>query len=609
MVSGSPVRRADVEELVAAYRADLAAAGMFAAHPVTSVARTFFTRLGVDGWARLSLAQQCALPLKDRRVVGWLIVTGRVRPTPDYLVACRPYLGEVAARHHRAFHARFSARSAELGFDGVVTRLQWSALVKVAALAGLTPERLTQPVIDAQRKALTAAITRHRPGSHGAKALSAALFGAQTTLFHLGLLDAPPRKINRDRSAQRAAAWASVPPRLAATLTGYIAQMRLSLRASTMVRVESVLREFAGWLAVNAPDVGCVADLRRTHIETYKLHLATRPSARGGTLTKTSLAEHLGTLRTCFDRLTEWDGDDVPARVLVFCGDLPIRDEPLPRFLDDGAFTKLLQATRADPDPFVRLCVEFLARTGLRKGEFLDLTVDSVVQIGSAYWLHVPLGKLRNDRYIPLHPQLKDLLDQWLARRPAGLRSPYLFIEHGQRIRQNRVDRAVAKAAQAAGIGHVSPHRLRHTLATQAINRGMSLEAIAALLGHRSMRMTMVYARIANRTVADEYFTVSEKVEALYDAPKTLPANAEGMEMTRLRREMHARMLGNGYCARPVGLDCHFESICESCTFFQTTIEFRPTLERQRDDADTKGQVGRKKIFDGLLARLDDAAS
>ncbi len=45
----------------------------------------------------------------------------------------------------------------------------------------------------------------------------------------------------------------------------------------------------------------------------------------------------------------------------------------------------------------------------------------------------------------------------------------------------------------------------------------MSLEAIAALLGPRSMRMTMVYARIANRTVADEYFTVSETVEALYN--------------------------------------------------------------------------------------------
>ena len=490
-----------------------------------------------------------------------------------------------------------------------MTRLQWSALVKVAALAGLTPQRLTQPVIDAQRKALTAAITRHRPGSHGAKALSAALFGAQTTLFHLGVLDSAPRKISPDRSAERAAQWAAVPPRLAATLTGYIAQTRLSLRASTMVRVEGVLREFAGWLAANAPGVVCVADLRRAHIEAYKLHLSTRPSARGGRLSKTGLAEHLGTLRTCFERLTEWDGDDVPARVLVFSGDLPLRDDPLPRFLDDAAFTKLLQATRADDDPFVRLCVEFLARTGLRKGEFLDLTVDSVVQIGAAYWLHVPLGKLRTDRYIPLHPQLKDLLDAWIATRPSSLRSRYLFIEHGQRIGEGRVDRAVAKAAKTAGIGHVSPHRLRHTLATQAINRGMTLEALAALLGHRSMRMTLVYARIADRTVADEYFSVSAKVEALYHQTRALPAEAEGAEMRKLRVEMHRRMLGNGYCARPVGLDCHFESICESCTFFQTTIEFRPTLQAQRDDAAAKGQLGRQKVFDGLLARLDQTAS
>jgi hypothetical protein len=68
-------------------------------------------------------------------------------------------------------------------------------------------------------------------------------------------------------------------------------------------------------------------------------------------------------------------------------------------------------------------------------------------------------------------------------------------------------------------------------------------------------------------------------------------------------------MLGNGYCVRPVEMDCHFESICESCTFFVTTIEFRPTLERQRDDAAEKGQVAREQIFDGLLSRLDGEAS
>jgi hypothetical protein len=46
----------------------------------------------------------------------------------------------------------------------------------------------------------------------------------------------------------------------------------------------------------------------------------------------------------------------------------------------------------------------------------------------------------------------------------------------------------------------------------------MSLEAIAAMLGHRSMDMTLRYAKIADRTVADEYFAVTDKVDALYGA-------------------------------------------------------------------------------------------
>ncbi|MGH2498574.1 MAG: tyrosine-type recombinase/integrase [Candidatus Limnocylindria bacterium] len=163
--------------------------------------------------------------------------------------------------------------------------------------------------------------------------------------------------------------------------------------------------------------------------------------------------------------------------------------------------------------------------------------------------------------------------------------------------------------AAAAGIGHLSPHQLRHTLATQAINRGMSLEAIAALLGHRSLNMTMVYAKIADRTVAEEYFAVSKKIEALYERPPELPAEAEGSEMARLRREMHRRMLGNGWCARPVEMDCHFESICESCSFFVTTLDFKPTLERQRDDAASKGQLGRQRLFEGLLRRLGGEAA
>ena len=131
----------------------------------------------------------------------------------------------------------------------------------------------------------------------------------------------------------------------------------------------------------------------------------------------------------------------------------------------------------------------------------------------------------------------------------------------------------INKAGAAAGLPHIHPHQLRHTLATQAINRGMSLEAIAAMLGHRSLDMTLRYAKIANRTVADECFAVTDKVDALYEQARSLPADAIGPKMARLRREHH-RLLGNGYCTRPPELDCAFESICETCTFFQASIWF-----------------------------------
>jgi hypothetical protein len=189
-------------------------------------------------------------------------------------------------------------------------------------------------------------------------------------------------------------------------------------------------------------------------------------------------------------------------------------------------------------------------------------------------------------------------------RRDAAAYWPAGQCENGRPLDRHTVTRLINKAAAAAGIGHVHPHQLRHTLATQAINRGMSLEAIAALLGHHSMDMTLRYAKIANRTVAEEYFAVTDKVEALYGQHTALPADAAGPRMTRLRRD-HFRLLGNGYCTRPPELDCAYEQICETCTFFQTSIEFRPTLQHQHDDAANKGQTGRQQLFGQLLTSLD----
>jgi len=215
------------------------------------------------------------------------------------------------------------------------------------------------------------------------------------------------------------------------------------------------------------------------------------------------------------------------------------------------------------------------------------------------------VGKLRNDRLIPLHPQLVTLLAEWTATNAEHIRAQKRLVadEHAP-IDRRTVHRIVSTVAKQAGIGHVHPHQLRHTLATQAINRGMRLEAIAALLGHRTLEMTLIYARIANRVVADEYAAVSAKIDATYqEAGSFLPADLETPNMAKLRKEAHARMLGNGLCTRPVELDCKMESICETCAYFETGPEFVPVLLRQRDHAKEHGQRERVKLFETLVSQ------
>jgi integrase len=608
-VSARHLLTVEAEDLIEAFAADRVAAGLGAWASTAGGARAFCARFpDPSAFTAAPLDEQLALPSQQRSFACWLMVTARMAVSAEYLAAADLRLGLAARHYHRELHARVAETAIMLGSDKVWVNAQWCALAKLAALHRVTPGAVTGEQLDHGADVLLRAFMRpgHPKAGHS---LRTALVRLRATLFHAGLIDAAPQLHRPDRAATRAAEWAATAPKLAATAKRYLAQIELSLRPSTVADAERSLRELASFLAREAPEVASVADIRRVHIEAYKLWLAGRPKHNGsGRLHRHTIRARLLTLRCFFDRIAEWGYDDAPARPLIFHGDLPLTDQPLPRFIDDAASAKLLRAARADNDPFVRLVVELLARTGLRKGELMGLTIDAVVQIGSAYWLRVPVGKLRNDRYIPLHPQLKQLLDDWLADRPAELRSQLIFTDWGRPIPHARVDRALVKVAAAAGIQHVTAHQLRHTLATQAINRGMSLEAIAALLGHRTMAMTMVYARIADRTVADEYFAVSKKVEAIYGHALQLPADAEGTEMVKLRREMH-RMLGNGYCVRPEQIDCHFDSICESCTFFATTIEFKPTLLRQRADAKSKGQIGREKIFSGLLQRLENNAS
>jgi site-specific recombinase XerD len=396
-------------------------------------------------------------------------------------------------------------------------------------------------------------------------------------------------------------------PQLAATMRRYLIQLSTFLAPRSVDAADVTLRQFARWLTEHT-DVAVVAEITRTNIEDYKVWLAAQPGATGPTIAKNTQRHRLRMIRTFFERLIEWDWPDATARNPILHGDIPPRSEPLPKFLDDQAAAQLMAAARAHRIPRYRLVIEMLARTGLRVSELCNLAADAVTKIGDEYWLRIPVGKLRNDRLIPLHPDLVALLAEWTATNAEHIRRQRrLIADHHKPIDRRTVHRIVATTAKRAGIGVVHPHQLRHTLATQAINRGMRLEAIAALLGHRSMDMTLTYARIADRVVADEYEAVTAQIDALYNTagvPGALPAEIETAAMTRLRREAHARMLGNGFCTRPVELECRMESACETCACFQTGPEFVPVILRQRDHANKHHQPDRTALFDGLLQRI-----
>jgi integrase len=383
-------------------------------------------------------------------------------------------------------------------------------------------------------------------------------------------------------------------PIFAATAWRYLDQLSVSMRPATCDIADNTLRCFAGFIVDRHPELVGFVDIKRAHVEAFKLFFVAHITAAGKPPARNTIRQRFGMLRSFFDRIIEWDWDDAPQRIPIFSVDVPVADDPLPRFLDDVQAARLAAAATVAA-PFDRLVVELLSRTGMRAGELCTLERDAVVELNGTPWIRVPVGKLHNDRYVPLHPNAARLLADWLAAHPPV--DERLLHHQGQRLDRHRVGRIVVRVAAAAGLGHVHPHQLRHTLATQAINRGMRLEAIATMLGHRSLRMTLTYARIANKTVADEYATASAKIDALYTA--TDPEQ----RLEQLAAE-HRRMLANGWCNRPIATDCAYETICEGCGYYQTSIEFRPTLKAQADHAERNQQTDRAAIYNQLLDTL-----
>lgn len=80
------------------------------------------------------------------------------------------------------------------------------------------------------------------------------------------------------------------------------------------------------------------------------------------------------------------------------------------------------------------------------------------------------------------------------------IRRPY------KQLTKSDVEKIVGDIADRTSITKkVTPHVLRHTSATQAINNGMLIEDISKFLGHSSVATTMIYAKISEENIHSQH--------------------------------------------------------------------------------------------------------
>ena len=205
----------------------------------------------------------------------------------------------------------------------------------------------------------------------------------------------------------------------------------------------------------------------------------------------------------------------------------PVADAPLPRYLTNVEYQQLehvvQQATVQDlpEDRFNQAWFYILAHAGLRLSEVRNLRLADCDLLGKR--LRVCAGKGNRDRVIPMTEKLANVLQSYLTvREPAS--SNHLLIYRQAPVKGTLIPDRLERWGKEAGIQPMTPHRLRHTLATLLINQGMPIASLQKLLGHQDINKTMIYARVHDQTVKEQFSTAMNKVESILitDWPKRM---------------------------------------------------------------------------------------
>jgi integrase len=170
--------------------------------------------------------------------------------------------------------------------------------------------------------------------------------------------------------------------------------------------------------------------------------------------------------------------------------------------LNQEGNSRIRWLTRAEELLLLKACPQWLQDlvvvgldTGLRPGNLVGLQRSWVHQEGHV--LIVPKENTKTKKLtvsIPLTQRARDIL----YHATTSSHTPYVFMaDTGRPLDRNYVHVVVHRCAQAAGLSEICLYVFRHTFITRLVQAGVSLPEVAALAGHRDIRMTMRYAHLA----------------------------------------------------------------------------------------------------------------
>jgi site-specific recombinase XerD len=250
--------------------------------------------------------------------------------------------------------------------------------------------------------------------------------------------------------------------------------------------------QFAGFCA----DFGIV-DPDEVEPLVLRRHLAALTS-RG--YARASVSRKIAALRALFRLLTRRGVVEHDPCLFVA---RPRSHRSLPRALRPAEVRALLEA----PDPATpvglrdRALLELLYASGARVSEACSLDLDAVDLAQGSVRL---LGKGAKERLVPLGEPACVALERYvrdgrpaLAAEAPAPTAALLLAALGRRLAPRGAYAAVQRAATAVGLGHVTPHMLRHTYATHLLEGGADLRSVQELLGHVALATTQLYTHVS----------------------------------------------------------------------------------------------------------------